>query len=359
MPSSRSQSRLFVPRASPEASTGSSPSKDSAGAPPLDLVGFGSMVLDRMHRTQRILGPNEKGLLDPVGDGGPVEARIGGLMLNQLGWASLFGIRAGLFGRQAEDEAGRALRGAMSSAKIETHLDLTGSASSLAEIFIDREGERAIYMAAGATAETTPEHVEKDHADFLARGRRLTTEISQLPLATTLSALRLAHAAGLATVLDFDILPSDAVPALGTSETLEAILEETDLLKPTALVAKALVPDAPSLESAARTLRERYSLQLVVMTDGERGALLSTEAGEVRVPAYAVERVNDSTGAGDAFLGGLLAGEALGFDVEQATRLGNACGAVCVERLGAFPDEPDALRGKVEDRFGDKVARSG
>jgi arabinose-5-phosphate isomerase len=45
----------------------------------------------------------------------------------------------------------------------------------------------------------------------------------------------------------------------------------------------------------------------------------------------------DATGAGDAFLGGLLAGLHQGLGWEDAARLGNACGAACVERLGAFP----------------------
>ena len=129
-----------------------------------DLVGIGSMVLDRMHRTRRVLAANEKGLLESIGGVGPVQSCIGGLMLNQLGWASLFGLRVGLFGRQAEDDAGRLLRGAMARHDIETDLDLTGSASSIAEIFVDAEGERAIYMAAGATAETRPEHLHENHA---------------------------------------------------------------------------------------------------------------------------------------------------------------------------------------------------
>ena len=78
----------------------------------LELVGIGSMVLDRMHRTRRVLGPNEKGLLDDVEAGGPVQTCVGGVLLNQAGWAALFGTRVGLFGRQAEDDAGRVLRAA-------------------------------------------------------------------------------------------------------------------------------------------------------------------------------------------------------------------------------------------------------
>jgi arabinose-5-phosphate isomerase len=312
-----------------------------------DLVGIGSMVLDRMHRTRRVLAANEKGLLESIGGEGPVQSCIGGLMLNQLGWASLFGLQVGLFGRQAEDDAGRLLRIAMARHDIATDLDLTGSASSIAEIFVDDEGERAIYMAAGATAETRPEHLRENHAEFIARGKRLSTEVSQLPLDTTLAALRLAHERGLSTVVDLDVLPSDAIAGLGDREMLDAVLGEADLLKPTSSAARELLPEIPDLEEIARQLRAKFGAMTVVLTDGAHGSLLSNEDGERWIPAYATERVVDSTGAGDAFLGGFLAGEALGLGPVDAAKLGNACGAACVERIGAFPDEPEALRARA------------
>lgn len=317
----------------------------------LDLVGIGSMVLDRMHRTRRVLAANEKGLLESIGTAGPVQACIGGLMLNQLAWASLFGLRVGLFGRQADDEAGRALRAAMARHGIATDLDLGASASSIAEIFIDEAGERAIYMAAGATGETRPEHLRTNHTTFIARGRRLTTEISQLPLDTTLAALKLAHANGLSTVVDLDILPSDAIVELGDRATLDAVLGEADLLKPTSAAARELFPQISDLEGLARQLRKHYGVTTVIVTDGERGSLLADADGERWIDAYKVARVVDSTGAGDAFLGGYLAGEALGLDPVNAAKLGNACGAACVERVGAFPDEPNALRARVVALF--------
>ena len=315
--------------------------------PDLELVGIGSMVIDRMHRTRRVLAANEKGLLESEPGAGPVKTCIGGLMLNQLGWAALFDVPVGIFGRQADDEAGRQLRGAMARHGIATNLDLTGSASSIAEIFVDAAGERVIYMAAGATAETRPEHLRRDHVEFIARARRLTTEVSQLPLDTTLAALELAHAAGLETVVDLDVLPSDAVATLGSRKTLDAVLREADLLKPTAAAARELIPKAKNLAELARRMRELYGIPRVVITDGANGSLVSDEKGERRVPAYRVKRVIDSTGAGDAFLGGYLAGEALGLGPLNAARLGNACGAACVERVGAFPDEPARLRARI------------
>ncbi|MEZ4280521.1 MAG: hypothetical protein R3F21_13040 [Myxococcota bacterium] len=137
--------------------------------------------------------------------------------MNQLGWAALFGSLVGIFGRQADDDAGRALRRAYFTASRRAS---TSRASSIAEIFIDA-GERAIYMAAGATAETRPEHVRRDHADFIARARRLSTEISQL-LDATLAASKLARTKGLSTVVDLDVLPSDALATLGDRATFDA-----------------------------------------------------------------------------------------------------------------------------------------
>ncbi len=317
----------------------------------LELVGIGSMVLDRMHRTRRVLGPNEKGLLDDVDRGGPVQTCIGGVLLNQAGWAALFGTKVGLFGRQADDEAGRTLRAAMKQAGIETNLDLTGSASALAEIFVDAEGERAIYMAAGATAETTPEHVRRDHADFIARGAQFTTEVSQLPLDATLEALRIAHEAGLSTVVDLDVLPSDAVQGLGDRETFDAVLNEADLLKPTALAARELFPSIDGLDQLVEAIRSEYGATTVVLTDGERGSLLCDASGTRWIAAYPANAVVDTTGAGDAFFGGFLAGEALGLGADDAAKLGNACGAACVERMGAFPEAADALRARAIELY--------
>ena len=326
----------------------------------LDVVGIGSMVVDRMHRTRRLLSASEKGLLDsiegPNGSRGPVQPCIGGLMLNQLGWAALFGLDVGIFGRQADDEPGRLLRAAMAQHNIESDLDLTGSASSIAEIFVDQAGERAIYMAAGATAETRPDHLT-EHAAFIERGNRFSTEISQLPLDTTLAALLLAHAKGLSTVVDLDVLPSDAIVGLGDRDTLDAVLREADLLKPTATAARELFPETEDLVELSLQIRKAFGIATVVMTDGEHGSILAREDGVVVIPAYQARSVVDTTGAGDAFLGGYLAAEALGLDPVHAARLGNACGAACVERVGAFPDEPESLRARVFELYDGAVPK--
>jgi ribokinase len=75
---------------------------------------------------------------------------------------------------------------------------------------------------------------------------------------------------------------------------------------------------------------------LVVLDAGQDGNVLVWDGGEVVVPlADAV--VVDTTGAGDAFVAGLVAGLARGAGPEQAGRLATAAAASTVDRLGGRP----------------------
>jgi arabinose-5-phosphate isomerase len=316
-------------------------------APALDVVGVGSMVADRILRVPRILGPDQKGIVR----GGAEAARecVGGVVLNHLGWAAALGLRCGVFGKQADDAAGRFLRGAMDALGIERHITLDGSASSVAQIFVDDAGDRSIYMAPGATSELRPDEIRTRHAGFIRRARRLTTEVSQLPLASALAALELARAAGIATVVDLDVPPSDAVPGLGDARTLEAVLAAADLVKPSKAAARELVPGAGAL-ALARALRARFGNAAVVVTDGAAGCAIAAEGFEGEVPARPV-KVLDTTGAGDAFLGGLLAALDAGLGWRDAALLANACGGACAERLGAFPEDAAGARARALELY--------
>jgi len=306
----------------------------------LDVIGIGSVAVDRLHRVARIVGAEEKGILQPVGAGGPVEVHVGGVVLNHVGWASALGLRAGIFGKQADDPNGRFLRGAMDRHGIEHRFVLDGSASTFADIYVDEAGGRAIYMAPGATSETTPADIREHHAEFIRSAAWVTTEVSQLPLDTALEVLRIAREAGAKTVVDLDVPPSDAIPGLGDEATLLELLGAADVLKPSKSAAAELVPDAGTdVGAVAEAMLARFGSEAVAVTDGENGAAIATAEGVVLVPAAKPRAVVDTTGAGDAFLGGLLFARVRGLDWPAAGALANACGAACVEQLGAFPDD--------------------
>jgi len=314
-----------------------------------DVAGTGSMVVDEIHLAKRILGADEKSLLRADERGNVVRRLVGGVVLNHLGWARVLGLRTAIFGKQGDDPNGRFLRAGMERLGIAHRISLGGSASSFAQVYVDPSGARAIYMARGATGEYTPQEVVAEHSSVIEDASVVTSEISQLPLATVRRVFELARAAGARTVVDLDVGLADAVPALGSEEELLAVLRLADVIKPSLAALDGLV--APGVARArARELAERTGAKLVALTLGPAGALLLAEGRAISVPAAQVQVV-DTTGAGDAFLGGLLAGLHAGLDLESAARLGNACGGACCEQIGAFPVEPERARARVLELY--------
>jgi sugar/nucleoside kinase (ribokinase family)/D-arabinose 5-phosphate isomerase GutQ len=304
----------------------------------LDVAGCGSMVVDLFYRTPKFVRSDEKIALDAHHDDGRMErVAVGGLVLNHLGWARVMGLEVGVFGKIGADRNGEFLRRGMDQLGIRHHLTTDGSASSFAKIFVDARGGRAIYMARGATAELAPDEIRRRHAGFIRHARMVSTEISQLPLHTVIALLLFARANSIPTVLDVDLPPADACPALGTRAELERTLRLATILKPTRLAARALMgAGRGDTLRLAQAMRARYQSGAVVVTSGERGCAIAAAGTALRLPAFAV-KVIDTTGAGDAFLGAMLAGLRWGLPWRAVGTLANAAGAVCVGRLGAFP----------------------
>ena len=264
------------------------------------------------------------------------------MVLNHLGWAAVLGLPTGIFGKQADDEGGRFLRGAMDRLGIAREIVLDGSASSSADIYVDDAGGRAIYMAPGATSETTPEHVRAHHAATIRGALRVTTEVSQLPLAAVREVLALANDAGVPTLLDLDVPPRRRRARPRRRRELRgraARGADPEAREGGGARARARGRRATRSRSPRRCAK-RFGSEAVVVTDGAAGCAIAAEGVALRVPAYRVAQVIDSTGAGDAFLGGLLVALAAGLGWDDAAQLANACGAACVEKLGAFPDDP-------------------
>ncbi|MDO8884388.1 PfkB family carbohydrate kinase, partial [Pseudotabrizicola sp.] len=85
-----------------------------------------------------------------------------------------------------------------------------------------------------------------------------------------------------------------------------------------------------------------------IITLGEKGVLYRKDGTSLQVPARAPGPVVDTTGAGDAFNGGLAVALAQGAAIEQALRFGAAVAGLSVTRHGAASSMP--TRAEV-DRF--------
>lgn len=72
----------------------------------------------------------------------------------------------------------------------------------------------------------------------------------------------------------------------------------------------------------------------LITTKGENGSVVITRDGELKVPAFRVERVVDPTGAGDAYRGGLVKGLVEGKTIAQSARVGSVIASFAVEVQG-------------------------
>ena len=327
--------------------------------PKLDAIGCGSMVVDLIYRTPRILRADEKILLQQQSPDGATQQRmVGGVTLNHLGWARVLGLSTGIFGKMADDANGAFLRLGMENLGIHHHLTLDGRESSFATVFVDRAGNRAIYMSRGATADLAPDEIRRRHGAFVRRAHVVSTEISQLPLKTVNALLLYARAHSIPTVLDIDVPPSDACAGLGTEAEFERALKLATILKPAKAAARELAGNQRrDTLKMAQALRSRYHSKAVIITDGAKGCTIAADSTALRIPAFPIKPV-DTTGAGDAFLGGVVAGLRWNLPWPALGRLANAAAAVCCKQLGAFPLANDA-RQQIAELYGPGLPTTG
>jgi ribokinase len=197
-------------------------------------------------------------------------------------------------------------------------------------ILVDDEGSNMIAVAPGANALLTPEDL--DGVPGLFDGASVLLCQLECSVDLFMAAARRARAAGATTILN----PAPAVPLPDEAYQLIDILtpNQTELA-----VLTGLDPEgADHAEETARALIERGTGEVIV-TLGDRGVVRVTSQGADRRPARSMP-VRDTTGAGDAFNAGLVAGLAADRPIEEALDLGIRAGAFCVTRLGVIDGLP-------------------
>ena len=247
----------------------------------------------------------------------------GGSAANVAVGLARLGQRVGFVGKMGDDEHGRLLLVAFEQEGVDTRGVLVEAGRPTATCFIavDDRGERIIVALPGAAV---IERVEELDLDYL-RGVRAVYIGPSYPEVATMTAAAVREGGG--TV--FCAPGGVHVPV----EILGPILERTDVLLVSRTEALALTGQT-SPDEAARALREMGSL-VVVETLGPEGALVVSDAGLFRVPSFDVPDAQDTTGAGDGFAAGLIAGFLEGLDWEAAARMGCAVAALKIRHLGA------------------------
>jgi ribokinase len=292
--------------------------------PPLRCVVLGALNVDLVVRVEQLPRPGETVM------GEDLLRTAGGKGANQAVALARLGAEVSMVGRVGHDAFGRELSRLMRDAGVSTRwVQGAERPTGAALIFVDSEGENCIAVAPGANAELLPEDVPRraiEAADVVVAAL-------EVPLASLEEAFRLARLAGVRTVLN--AAPAGRVPDSLLALADVIICNEVELAT---LVSHAVAPggEAP----AARELRRSPS-QVVVVTLGSQGALAISGSDVVHQDAFSV-RVADTTGAGDAFVGGFVLGrwQSSTSDVASALRWGCAAGALATTKAGAQPSMP-------------------
>jgi sugar/nucleoside kinase (ribokinase family) len=207
---------------------------------------------------------------------------------------------------------------------------LPGSNSSTTAVLVDERGRRSFVHCVGA-----PKKIDKrlllEHLELFARSRAML--IGYYPLLPNLlndlaEVLRAIRATGCLTAMD-------AAGGGGTMRPLDEILPHLDLYVPS-LQEATRQTGATEPADILRAYRACGAPGLLGVKLGARGAVLSPRDEElIEIPPVAPPgEVVDTTGAGDTFYAGLMAGLLNGLTPFDAGRLGAAAGACCVTAAG-------------------------
>lgn len=191
-------------------------------------------------------------------------------------------------------------------------------------------GQNCIVLDPGANELLTASDVEGSGAAFQS-ARVVLTQL-EIPVPAAAAALARGRAQNAITILN--PAPVRPLPA--------SVLQLVDILTPNETEAMVLAGRNPGdlvePEQLAQDLI-KAGVKQVVMTLGEKGALLVSASSCIRVPAIEVVPV-DTTGAGDAFNAGLAVALGCGASVEAAVRFAVVTGGLAVTKEGVIPSLP-------------------
>ena len=257
----------------------------------------------------------------------------GGKGSNQAIAAAKAGGKVTFISRVGNDPFGEMALAAYSQAGVKANvMKMDGVSSGAAFIFVDEvSGDNAIIVVPGAAGLIGIEDVEANRA-AIESAAIFMTQLEQ-PLEAALHGLTMAKRAGVTTI--FNPAPARAIP--------DEIYGLCDFIVPNEVEAAELVGHAittdEQVRTAGRALLDRGA-KAAVITLGGRGAYYHTADQSEFVPAFSAGNVIDTTGAGDAFLGGFATAISEGQTPIEAVRFGSATAAIAVTRPGTAPAMP-------------------
>lgn len=286
----------------------------------------GSYATGLTMRVERLPSPGETLL----GTGYRVD--YGGKGSNQAVGCARLGAKVSFVARIGKDAFGEMALGLYRNEGIDVAYvaQCDGAPTGVGFIIVDASGNNCITIDPGANEFLNAADISRNEAAFDAAAVVLTQ--LEIPVAAAEAAMARGRAQGAVTILN----PAPVRPLPGS------ILQVVDILTPNQSEARVLagrsLDEVIDSEEIARDLIRR-GVKQVVMTLGEKGALIVTASSSCHVAALRMPAV-DTTGAGDAFNAGLAMALACGAALEEAVQFAVVTGGLAVTKEGVIPSLP-------------------
>jgi ribokinase len=286
-----------------------------------DLVTVGHALVDIRIVVDRFPAPDEEAVVLSQTWG------AGGSAVNTAIDGSRLGLRTAVIAKIGFDSFGRIIVDEL----LREGVDISGlrvsstGRTGFTIVVIDRDGNIVMYGFKGVAEELEPNEVDNE---IISTARYV--HIASLRLDTSLKVAEIARKASAKISWD----PGRVLAKKGLKE-LEKMIKSVDIVLVNKVEASAITGlDIDKYRESAKILKD-LGPELVVVKLGSRGVYAFGDGVDEEVPAVKVDRVVDTTGAGDAFAAGLIAGILRGYSLRKALLYANAVAALKITKLGS------------------------
>ena len=294
----------------------------------VDVAVIGSLNMDTVIEVDALPKPGE------TINGLSINKFPGGKGANQATVLAKLGRSVSLIGKIGNDENGKELQRCLRANGVDlSNLGISSDkATGSAFIVVDKNGHNQIIVSSGANAEVDVDYIQQN-MECIKNARMLLMQY-EIPVATVEFIIDFANRNKIPVVVNPS--PFSQMTHTDIRQVDYLVLNESE-------AAAYLGNDVTSIESAKEAVFQifNFGVKHVVLTLGSQGAVICDENGQIEhLPAMKVTAV-DTTGSGDAFLGGFLTGILGQKTYRDAVGFANAVGAITVAKLGAQSSLPD------------------
>ncbi|HNV68323.1 MAG TPA: adenosine kinase [Candidatus Ozemobacteraceae bacterium] len=251
----------------------------------------------------------------------------GGSPTNVIYGAANLGLHCAFIGCVGSDDYGYDYINNLRENGIDTYVSIKKGKSGVCYTLITPDGQRTFGLDFGVTKMLHDYEIlhslvrDSQYLHFSAYELRGDSPINK----ATRHAYQIARKHG--TRISFDLGDSFVISKI-RDKLFEFLNDKVDILF-------ANEDEAVCLSQSRDFRRLLAFSDLVVIKLGERGSLALTPDNEVAIPAYKVDQVKDTNGAGDNFQAGFFYGLFKGLPLETCLKIGNFLAASVIRRVGA------------------------